>query len=869
MKVFYKMKPALLLMAAMLSFGTAMAETGSETEADQQNGNKNVTAEGVSFTIDGGFIAGTGSLQKPPMTSKGLKFRTGTSGGTLTFTVRPNYTITRLYMAGVGNYARKDESIDRFIDVTKVEVDGVEVPFTGGQFPDKNSDVAAELFVENIAATETITLYFDNSNAEGTQVNASWAIDWSRPDATQPTITVTPTDLALLVGETYKVSAHVDPANFTTHWESGLPEVATVSEDGVVTAVSTGLCTIDNVWDEDASVFGSMQLMVTEFDPADYNLVKEYDFTQMGDVTLTIGSEPAGLIWNEGNKKTNNVFFLTNEGLEDIAVQAVLSGGKGWSIVDGQGLVLASGAGRCAAVKAKAGQYVEIFYTGDGFYTGSKNDPVRPDDGAEKTAYSQAIGHALYLMEEDGLLGFELIKGNAVTKIAVYDFDLNFEPDEMELDFNKLVEAGIATTDGTSYYAMVGAPYNLDFTGVEGIKAYVGTKNRNNYGEVESVTLMSVAEVPEGTPVLLKADALASYTVPVVDEVDELDVTNDFVVADEDQDLYAMVKTAMGEFVSGPARLALGTVITGIDWDTYEYTYGEAFGFFPYDAPVAAETDFIPAGIAYLNLEDGEWDTYGVGYVKLIFADAEAYTDIASLEALPITDGTPATLQFAQPTIVSWTNGDYALVEDNTAGLLMQVPEGVSVEAGNQLKGSFTGNYVNLLFPQLLVSGFSQAESIEVVAGGEAPQPKALSSFAEAFEEGNVMRLVKLSGLKLKFVDEDGYSDYYLSDDNGTEVYVNDAFNVAESAFSAGGDGATVTEIIGFAFIVDDDSPFLSFDYDKYEFMPLEVKDVTTGISDVQRSTFNVQPIYNMQGVRVAAPKKGVFIQNGRKVVVK
>ncbi len=52
MKVIYKMKSALLLMAAMLSFGTAMAETGSETEADQQNGNKNVTAEGVSFTID-------------------------------------------------------------------------------------------------------------------------------------------------------------------------------------------------------------------------------------------------------------------------------------------------------------------------------------------------------------------------------------------------------------------------------------------------------------------------------------------------------------------------------------------------------------------------------------------------------------------------------------------------------------------------------------------------------------------------------------------------------------------------------------------------------------------------------------------------
>ena len=129
--LFTKAKAVLLVCAALFSANLAFAETGTETEADQQNGNKNTTAEGQSYFIDGTYIAGTGSASAPPMTSKGLKFRTGQNGGTLEFTVREGYTVTRLYMAAVGNYDKTDASIDQFINVTKVEADGVEVPFTG------------------------------------------------------------------------------------------------------------------------------------------------------------------------------------------------------------------------------------------------------------------------------------------------------------------------------------------------------------------------------------------------------------------------------------------------------------------------------------------------------------------------------------------------------------------------------------------------------------------------------------------------------------------------------------------------------------------------------------------------------------------
>ena len=40
-----------------------------------------------------------------------------------------------------------------------------------------------------------------------------------------------------------------------------------------------------------------------------------------------------------------------------------------------------------------------------------------------------------------------------------------------------------------------------------------------------------------------------------------------------------------------------------------------------------------------------------------------------------------------------------------------------------------------------------------------------------------------------------------------------------------------------------------------------------TGINDVQRSTFNVQQYYNLNGQRVAQPTKGLYIVNGKKII--
>lgn len=71
------------------------------------------------------------------------------------------------------------------------------------------------------------------------------------------------------------------------------------------------------------------------FTASNFYVVKEFDFTNMPTTTLVIQSTKAGSIWNQGNNKKNDVFRCTNAGLESLAVQAVYSSKKGFTIENG------------------------------------------------------------------------------------------------------------------------------------------------------------------------------------------------------------------------------------------------------------------------------------------------------------------------------------------------------------------------------------------------------------------------------------------------------------------------------------------------------------------------------------------------------
>lgn len=245
---------------------------------------------------------------------------------------------------------------------------------------------------------------------------------------TVPVISVSPNTLKLIPTATAKLKASVSPTMATT-WASSDESVVTVAADGTVTAVAPGTATVTNSWQSevsDATAEDACVITVADIDLSQYAVVRFYDFTQMGDISLELQEEALGKIWNDANSQTNDVFYCTNEGLEDIAVQAAAaSNGKGWSVVDGKGLFLGTGAGRCAAIGGlKAKQIIEFIYTGETFATRSNADgdlKNGADIGAAKTALNEGVGRAIYELQEDGVVGFELAKGNAIEQINIYE----------------------------------------------------------------------------------------------------------------------------------------------------------------------------------------------------------------------------------------------------------------------------------------------------------------------------------------------------------------------------------------------------------------------------------------------------------------
>ena len=479
----------------------AWAETG--TEKATKTGSKDTDLSGTSYTISGTYIAGAGSAAANGMANNGVKFRTGSDGNRLVFTVKSGYTITDFKLYGVSNYALIDGASEPCIAVTKVEIDEVEASYTGtGNFPAKGASDAGTVFLSDINASESIAIYFDNSNTSGTQINGYYEISWSVSDNAEAPIEtkVTPTDASVSEGKTIQLIGSFTGGDFEGEWVSEDESIATVSNSGVVTGVSEGTTNITYQWAEDNSKDAykatAIITVVEAFNASSLTVVKTYDFANWGRITLAIESTKAGSIYNAANSKNNDVFRCTNEGLESLAIQMVLSSKKGWTI-DDNGLLEGSSAGRCAAIcDVKEGQFIEFIHTsGNTFYTRN----AKEDDGAKKKVLLEESGHHVYKLFEDGMVGFELTKGKYVTKVVIYEKNKTVT----------VTEAGYAT-----FYS----EYPVAIP--SGVKAYSGTIS-GNYLVLSEVT----GTIPAETAVVLEA-AAGSYTFEPASAV-EFNQTND------------------------------------------------------------------------------------------------------------------------------------------------------------------------------------------------------------------------------------------------------------------------------------------------------------------------------------------------------
>ena len=499
----------------LLGGGNLWALTG--TEKATNTGTKDTEIKGTSYTIAGTYIAGSGAASATGMANKGVKFRTGSDGARLVFTVNTGYTITDFKLYGVSNYDLNDGASEPCIAVTKVEVDGTETEQTGtGNFPAKGASTAGSVLLSGISATQSIAIYFDNSNAKGTQINGYYEITWTAPDPEEPTgTTVSPTSGKILVGKTIQLTGAFASGNFEGEWVSDNESVATVSSTGLVTGVGEGTANITYQWVDDQSkdafkATAAIKVYDLTFNKDALTAVKTYDFANWGATTLTIESSKAGSIWNQANKKNNDVFRCTNEGLTSLAVQAVYSSKKGWTI-DATGLLEGSGAGRCAAIcDVKAGQYIEFNHTsGTSFYTKNEGE----DDGVNKIPLVEESGHHVYYVEEDGMVGFEMSAGKYVTSVVIYEkqtgtaTSLSFSASTATATLGESFTAPTLTIEPTEAAGEV--VYTSSNTAVATVDASTGEITIVGAGETTITAAISGSETYQ--------DATASYTLKVID----------------------------------------------------------------------------------------------------------------------------------------------------------------------------------------------------------------------------------------------------------------------------------------------------------------------------------------------------------------
>lgn len=423
----------------MLMCGTAYAQVETSETAKGGDGSS-VAVEGESYIVDGTYIAGKGSTQTGTMPSKGFKVRTNNSAGAV-FTVKAPYNITKLVIDANSNYAKNADG--PAIVVTKVEVDGAEISsWEGGQFPDKAEETSAQLTINNITARESIAIFFDNSNASGNQINACWEVTYTAPAADSPTLTVEPDTLRLVAGASYQLTKKIVPADpFATNgeviWYTGdigdfmnngtTSEIVSINEEtDSVTALKAGEELLKLTWLGDPeNVADTCVVIVDGFDANDHKIIKNHLFELVPDTVMFNTGSESYQIWNDGNSQCNAVYNVTNEGFEDLYIQAAAAyNGKGWSNIYGRGLVLGTGAGRCAAIgNIPKDAYVEFIYTGSMFVTKDNTMDLKfgPDAGAKKTLISEEIGRAIYKMDEEGMVGFEIGRGQSIKRITIYE----------------------------------------------------------------------------------------------------------------------------------------------------------------------------------------------------------------------------------------------------------------------------------------------------------------------------------------------------------------------------------------------------------------------------------------------------------------
>lgn len=226
--------------------------------------------------------------------------------------------------------------------------------------------------------------------------------------------------------------------------------------------------------------------------------------------------------------------------------------------------------------------------------------------------------------------------------------------------------------------------------------------------------------------------------------------------------------------------------------------------------------------------------------------------NIAAFKALE--DGTVAELTLTDA-VVTFVNGKDMYVTDAT-GSIDFYNCNLSYTAGKKLNGKIKVKYtVYKNTPEAV----EPAENNLTATDGEAtPQEVAVSSV----DINKVCDYVKISG-KVKVLEETSgdktFTNYYIADESDNKVMIYRKWKSLDGTDVTtlnDGDEATITGIV---------VPF----NDTVEIAVTAMESTSSGIENINAEIANDAPIFNIAGQRVEKAVKGIYIQNGKKFIVK
>ena len=226
--------------------------------------------------------------------------------------------------------------------------------------------------------------------------------------------------------------------------------------------------------------------------------------------------------------------------------------------------------------------------------------------------------------------------------------------------------------------------------------------------------------------------------------------------------------------------------------------------------------------------------------------------NIAAFKALE--DGTVAELTLTDA-VVTFVNGKDMYVTDAT-GSIDFYNCNLSYTAGKKLNGTIKVKYT--VYKNTPEAVEPSENNLTATDGEATPQEVAVSSV----DISKVCDYVKISG-KVKVLEETSgdktFTNYYIADESDNKVMIYRKWKSLDGTDVTtlnDGDEATITGIV---------VPF----NDTVEIAVTAMESTSSGIENINAEITDDAPIFNIAGQRVEKAVKGIYIQNGKKFIVK